>query len=154
MRCPCFGFNATKFNFTTPAIERVIALPFLENPIGVMSLARGGAMKFSQTAGATWMALFWSCALVILILALIPPAPYLPSTGWDKTNHVLAFLVLTVLGCRAYSNRVAAVLLGAILYGGLIEVLQSFTDYRSAEWADLVADSVGVIAGRVLHAVD
>ena len=98
------------------------------------------------------MLMFWSCGGIILVLALLPTTSGLPDTGWDKINHVLAFSVLTILGCRAYPNRIAAVLLGAILYGGLIEVLQSFTPYRSAEWSDLVADAVGVLVGRVLLA--
>ncbi len=110
-------------------------------------------MNFRLTAKAALMLMFWGCGFAILLLALLPPGPDLPSTGWDKGNHVLAFTVLTVLGCRAYPERIAAVLAGAILYGGLIEVLQSFTHYRSAEWADLVADAIGVIAGRALLAL-
>lgn len=95
---------------------------------------------------------FWSCGSVILVLALTPTASNFPTTGWDKGNHVLAFTVLTILGCRAYPNRVAVVLLGGILYGGLIEVLQSFTVYRSADWGDLIADAIGVLVGRGLLA--
>jgi VanZ family protein len=112
-----------------------------------------GAMRFPLTARRSWMLLFWGCGAVILVLALMPATPDLPGTGWDKSNHVAAFLVLTVLGCLAYPDRIAAILVGAVLYGGLIEVLQSFTDYRSAEWADLFADAVGVLAGRTLLAV-
>jgi VanZ family protein len=107
-------------------------------------------MNIPLRAGASWTIMFWSCGAIILVLALMPPAPDLPGTGWDKGNHVLAFLVLTVLGCRAYPNRIAAVLAGAILYGGFIEVLQSLTPFRSAEWADLAADAVGVVVGRAL----
>jgi len=96
--------------------------------------------------------MFWGCGAIILVLALIPAAPELPSAGWDKGNHVLAFLVLTVLGGRAYPNHIAIILVGAVLYGGLIEVLQSFIPYRSAEWADLAADAVGAFLGRALLA--
>jgi VanZ family protein len=42
---------------------------------------------------------------------------------------------------------------GALLaYGGLIEVLQSFTPNRVGEWPDLLADSVGVALGLLLAA--
>ena len=34
-----------------------------------------------------------------------------------------------------------------LAYGGLIEVMQSFTDYRSAEWADWLADGLGLLLG-------
>lgn len=84
----------------------------------------------------------------ILVLALMPiTVPHIPTTGWDKSNHLLAFAVLTILDCRTFPDRVAAVLVGSVLYGGLIEVLQSFTPHRSAEWGDLVADALGVIVG-------
>jgi hypothetical protein len=36
---------------------------------------------------------------------------------------------------------------------GLIEVLQSFTTYRLAEWGDLLADAIGVVGGYALNAL-
>lgn len=39
-------------------------------------------------------------------------------------------------------------LLGLLAYGGLIEVLQSFTPDRMAEWGDLLADGVGLLIGE------
>ncbi|RZA07387.1 MAG: VanZ family protein, partial [Proteobacteria bacterium] len=38
-------------------------------------------------------------------------------------------------------------------YGGLIEVLQSLTPDRSAEWADLLADGIGLGVGWLLARV-
>ena len=110
-------------------------------------------MNLAMSARSRWMLMFWTCGLAILVLALMPVVPEMPTTGWDKSNHALAFAVLTVLGCRAYPKRIALVLVGAVLYGGLIEVLQSFTGYRSAEWLDLFADAIGVILGRALLAL-
>jgi VanZ family protein len=96
---------------------------------------------------ARWKPLFWTCAAAVLILSLLPPTPYMPTTGWDKTNHVLGFAVLAILGCRAYATRIATTLSGLLLYGGLIEVLQSFTPDRYAEWEDVIADGIGIVAG-------
>lgn len=95
---------------------------------------------------------FWRLALgglliVVLALSLLPLGPDAPTTGWDKTNHMLAFATLAVLGCLAYPGRITATLLALLAYGALIEILQSFTDYRSAEWADLLADALGLLAG-------
>jgi VanZ family protein len=95
----------------------------------------------------TWRWLFALCALAVLVLSLLPPSTPLPSTGWDKSNHLLGFAVLAWLGLRAYPRRVLAVLAGLVLYGGMIEVLQSFTPYRFADWIDLVADALGVGMG-------
>jgi VanZ family protein len=72
------------------------------------------------------------------------------TTGWDKSNHWLAFTVLTWLACNAFPKRLAVTLLGLLAYGALIEILQSFTPTRSAEWLDLFADGVGILTGWAL----
>ena len=100
-----------------------------------------------------WRWAFALCLAVVLVLALMRPVHYMPSTGWDKSNHVLAFCVLTVLGCLSAPGKTPRVLLGLLAYGALIEVLQSFTDYRSADLLDLVADSVGMAVGWQLMAL-
>lgn len=93
---------------------------------------------------------FWGCAIVVLMLALAPSSSAIPTTGWDKTNHLLAFAVLAFLGNHAWSGRTVAVLLGLLVYGGVIEVLQSFTSDRFAEWWDLLADGVGLVFGELV----
>ncbi|WP_374086357.1 VanZ family protein [Methylomicrobium lacus] len=94
-----------------------------------------------------WRFIFWTSLIAILFLALMPAGPEMPTTGWDKLNHLLAFAVLAVLGRRGYPGRKPAVFIGLLFYAGLIEVLQSFTPYRFAEWADLFADGLGLIIG-------
>jgi VanZ family protein len=94
-----------------------------------------------------WKPAFWICAAAVLILSLAPASPELPTTGWDKTNHCLGFFALAILGLSAYPRRIMVVMSGLLVYGGLIEVLQSFTTYRFAEWLDWMADGVGVVFG-------
>lgn len=90
--------------------------------------------------------------LALLVLSVAPSSitSALPSTGWDKGNHVLGFAVLGLLGQRAWPGRTAIVLTGLLAYGGLIELLQSFTPDRVAEAADLLADWVGLLLGAGL----
>ena len=97
-----------------------------------------------------WQCAFWGCALAVLALSLAPASTPLPSTGWDKSNHLLAFATLAVLGARAWPGRIAMLLPALLAYGGLIEVLQSFTPDRAAEWSDLLADGLGVLLGWLL----
>ena len=105
-----------------------------------------------------WRLVFGICMLAVMVLALMPTDMPMPSTGWDKSNHLLAFSVMALLGRRAYPCRAMVVLAGLLAYGALIEVLQSFTPNRSADWQDLVADAVGLALGwgaeqlaRVVH---
>jgi len=98
-----------------------------------------------------WRMVFGVSALVILALALAPSEAVFSATGWDKTNHLLAFSVLALLGFRAYPGRWTRVILGLLAYGGLIEIFQSFTPDRAAEWSDVLADSVGLGLGYAVQ---
>lgn len=109
-------------------------------------------MNLGITTTKRWRFIFWACLIFVLALALMPADSSLPTTGWDKLNHLLVFAIVFLLGRQAYPGRNAEVMLGLLCYGGLIEVLQSFTPYRSAEWEDLIADSLGLIIGWGLGA--
>jgi VanZ family protein len=107
-------------------------------------------MKCFMTCQRMWLGTFWACALAILILSLMPPVPQLPTTGWDKSNHMLGFAVLMLLGRWAYPGRTVFLVCGLLAYGALIEVLQSLTPARFAEWGDLLADGLGLAGGWAL----
>ncbi len=97
-----------------------------------------------------WRLAFAVSALSVLTLSLLPLGPHAPSTGWDKANHLLAFMALGWLGCMAWPQRMATVLVALVVYGALIELLQSFTSYRLGEWGDLLADALGLLAGGAM----
>ena len=89
-------------------------------------------------------------ALVVSWLALSPAPPDGLDTGWDKLNHACAFAALTVVAVFAFprSRRSLWLLLvGLLCFGAAIEIAQSFTPTRNAEWGDLLADAVGIAAG-------
>jgi len=78
--------------------------------------------------------------------------------GFDKLVHCGLFLVFSVFAgsgfIRQYSARRFTLTIGikifaiALLYGGIIELLQLYIfTWRSGEWADLFADSVGAGMG-------
>ena len=94
-----------------------------------------------------WAVVFWCCLAGVLVLSLMPAGVRLPDTGWDKSNHLLGFWALACTGLMAYPKRPAILLTGLLAYGGMIEVLQSFTPDRMAEWADLLADALGLGLG-------
>ena len=102
---------------------------------------------------ACWKPAFWSCAVAVLVLSLLPATPELPTTGWDKSNHFLGFCVLAVLGLQAYPARLIHVVTGLLIYGGAIELLQSLTSYRLGDWLDWLADAIGVMIGVAISSV-
>ena len=81
-----------------------------------------------------------------------PPIP----GGSDKPLHALAYFGLAVLVARAVAGGLpprltiraaAAVVAIGCGYGITDEVHQMFVGGRTADWRDLVADAVGVLAG-------
>jgi VanZ family protein len=78
--------------------------------------------------------------------------------GFDKLAHCGFFFVLIVFCCRGLIRQQSAsaisyksltiIILIAILYGGMIELLQSLVfTWRDGEWDDLFADTVGAAMG-------
>ena len=100
-----------------------------------------------------WRGCFALAAAGVLALSLMPPGPAdLSGFGWDKSNHLIAFGVLGVLAHLGWPQRPGRVIACLLGFGALIEVLQGLTDYRTAEWFDLVADGAGLAVARLLLA--
>jgi VanZ family protein len=100
-----------------------------------------------------WRVLLLVTMLVVGYLALTPHPPPAADLGWDKLNHFSAFGTLTLLGRLGYpaSRRgLVGVMLAMFAFGGGIELVQSQVPGRDAEWADLLADSIGIAGGAVL----
>ena len=102
-------------------------------------------------------ALFWRTTLALLLgvvtwLALTPAPPALSGMLWDKLNHLSAFASLAVAGFLGFRRRWVPVALALLVYGRLIEVLQSFNPTRVGEWWDLLADAAGIALGLLLAA--
>ncbi len=101
---------------------------------------------------------YWRVLVLLLIaaisfLALSPHPPTGLSTGWDKSNHALAFGSLGFCGfwCVATQReRWVELPLALLVFGGVIELLQLHVPGRSGEWPDLLADSVGIALGLLI----
>ena len=98
----------------------------------------------------------------ILFLSLFnPPKTKLdPITGIDKIVHVCMYggleLVIWIEYLRHHENLnwIKILILGIIApiaLGGLMEIAQmKLTQGRSGEWADLLADAIGVLLGAAI----
>jgi hypothetical protein len=100
------------------------------------------------------IALFiWALTMVaITVLALLPIEHLqLPLFNWwDKAQHALAFVVLTSGALLLWPGTSVRVVIGMIAYGASIELAQWAVGWRFAEWADLAADTVGVVGAWLL----
>ena len=95
--------------------------------------------------------IFWLLFLAVILGAVMPQSnsPQLFALA-DKVVHTVAFLVLTLVGLRAYPSKVLVMVVVLIALGGLIEILQGYTSTRSQEWEDFLADILGVGLGILL----
>jgi VanZ family protein len=107
------------------------------------------------TSARHWRRLLMVLLIGIAWLAFSPDPPPSAGTGWDKLNHVLAFAAVAACGWFAWGrtrHRTAGVVLGALVYGVLIELVQTQIPGRSGEWPDLLADAIGIGLGLALAA--
>lgn len=95
---------------------------------------------------------FWALAACVVVLSLLPThaLPPLAFSLWDKAQHALAFTALALVGLYAYPRYAPRVLVGLLVLGGGIELAQAATGWRHGEWADGLADTVGLALGTVL----
>ena len=105
-----------------------------------------------------WRRLSVILLLFVLIAALAPAFWFdtkIEALSWfqhtDKWLHGLTFATLAVwfagLFDRAVYWRIAA---GLLAFGLLIESCQLVVGYRMADWIDVVANVIGIIAGLTL----
>jgi glycopeptide antibiotics resistance protein len=99
-------------------------------------------------------------ALACMFWLGLVPIDSLPGPDFelaDKMWHFIAFGGLTALLARALCYFGRAPLVAAreataasAALGGMLEVLQSFTRYRSADLGDLLADTLGALAAYLV----
>jgi len=85
-------------------------------------------------------------ALTVGLLALTPLAKLPELTSGDKVQHLVAFAVLMFPAAALIPKDLVWLLPLALLYGGLIEVVQPYVN-RCCVRGDFWADSVGAILG-------
>lgn len=93
--------------------------------------------------------------LLSTYLALMPSIDMLNIFNiWDKFQHALGFIALTVIASLAYPNKTKLIYIALILYGAFIEIAQhAFTTTRLGEVSDLWADIIGVALGACIYVI-
>lgn len=95
---------------------------------------------------------FGALFLLVSWLALTPQPPTL-SSGNDKSDHLLAFLTLTLLLCRGWSRHLGwrSALMLMLAYGAAIELLQLQIPGRDGSLLDLGADLIGILLALAIN---
>jgi hypothetical protein len=96
--------------------------------------------------GAPAFRLLLAVGLAFATWQALMPAPVIDAPGSDKLVHVAAFFAFALLADLGWPDARYWLpkALPLLAYGGLIEVAQSTTASRSAEWLDLAADGAGL----------
>jgi len=90
--------------------------------------------------------MFYLALIAISWLALSMQSAPTITTGWDKSNHLLAFFTLYLLLDFAYPLGDARKIVLLLLYGVLLECVQGVIPWRAFSLLDLVADLGGLLS--------
>jgi len=101
-----------------------------------------------------WYGLALLLTAIVLVLSLIPSPPQPPGAlGWDKAQHVLAYLALAVAWCQAIGGRSHPwVVLAVAALGCTVELLQGLGAARDPQFGDALANTIGATFGALLRA--
>jgi VanZ family protein len=101
-----------------------------------------------------WLTLGWAWLFIIIILSLItiPSAVNVPIPYVDKIEHTVSYFVLMFLFGQCYTKLNTRTIYAVIFIsiGIILEFLQGLTTTRQFEYADMIANSSGVVLGLIL----
>lgn len=100
-----------------------------------------------------WLTLSWLLIALIVFLSLSPKVPdVMHFNHSDKLQHLAAYLVLSLWLANIYpkDRHRLSLALGCVAMGVCLEVLQGLSGYRTFEYADMLANGIGVLLGWTL----
>ncbi|RKZ40125.1 MAG: VanZ family protein [Gammaproteobacteria bacterium] len=108
-------------------------------------------IDFSSRLGLKklWVGIGWLLVIAVIVLSLIPSPPLMMQTidYGDKIGHLIAYFVLMGWFALVYHmpRQRFWYMIGFLLLGGVLEILQGLSGIRHADWMDIVANSIGVL---------
>jgi VanZ family protein len=106
-------------------------------------------LKFLQNLS---ILLFWPGVALIAWGELTPHPPDLSSIlAWDKAQHFIAYFGLAAMATMVLglNRRLVLAILGVILLGGALEILQGYTG-RDPDIFDFLANTFGALSGTAI----
>ncbi len=100
-----------------------------------------------------WLGSSLMLLIAILVMSAIRSPVILTFSHSDKWMHMLAFTFLMIWFSGLVHFRLSPVVAaGLLIYGILIELLQTFFVYRYSETADVLFDLFGILIGWAISA--
>lgn len=96
-----------------------------------------------------WRPICWFILMLITLGSLIPLAELPNVSGSDKTHHLIAYGALAMPIALRQSRGWPFLLIAALLYGGVIELIQPLAN-RYAEWEDFFCNGAGLVLGALV----
>jgi hypothetical protein len=98
---------------------------------------------------ALWITVAWSLVAVVVYLSLASLSISAPAAHADKYGHVLAYGVVMFWFLQIYECTPSRLTFaGALIALGIgLEFAQSWTGYRTFDYADMVANAIGITIG-------
>lgn len=108
-------------------------------------------MVINESNNMTWELMLFLAAGAAIVAGCLAPAGWLPPLPNDKLLHFLAFGGLALLAARMVSGwaELQYWLLGLLVAGWLIEVLQNRVPGRKFCWRDMAANAAGIGAAAL-----
>lgn len=101
--------------------------------------------KLWKVLGAIGLALILWASINTLVTPNIK-VPYL-----DKILHFNVYLIACYYFCQVFQNKsLKKIIVNIVLFSAFIELLQSFTNERYGEFADLLANFLGASTGAII----
>ena len=100
-----------------------------------------------------WSGLWLSLLVLTLLVCLMPlPSVPMPVSHFDKIEHALGYAALSAYAAMLFATGpgVARALLGLVLYGVMIELLQALVPWRSLDPLDAVFNTLGAALGAMM----
>jgi len=107
-----------------------------------------------------WISILLCTAIFALCFMNTDPLPVAPLPDFDKLVHILMFMGLS--GAIFFDNtcylrqsiRKRRIFFGSfllpVLIGGLIEIVQALTSYRTGDWGDFFSNAIGALIGSLI----
>jgi VanZ family protein len=94
-----------------------------------------------------WIGSIWLMVLFVVVTSLVSQPGLVSPAGTDKIEHFVAYFTLTVLGSAVVTTaKLPWVAARAMCLGLAMEAAQALlTDTRIADWADVLANTTGIL---------